>query len=145
MGEMYSMPDTMFVVSGDSESVRSRLAELIRDLRGDSSQREFARLLGISYTTIQDWEKQIRLPSSKNLQRIAQLKGCTQTELLSYLFTDEGEVKPQEEDSIESIINYVQGLSSEQIQRLQKYLELNIGSSNGEALSTENFLIQETS
>ncbi|NJR60607.1 MAG: helix-turn-helix transcriptional regulator [Cyanobacteria bacterium CRU_2_1] len=57
----------ILVTSGDDQLAKERLAQLIRDLRGQATQREFAKRLGTSYTAVQDWEKQIRLPSEKIL------------------------------------------------------------------------------
>jgi DNA-binding transcriptional regulator YiaG len=35
---------------------KEKLAELIRELRGDQSQRAFAKTLGVSFASIQSWE-----------------------------------------------------------------------------------------
>lgn len=114
----------MSVVSENLKSPTTRLSLLIKELRGKTSQREFAKLLGISYTTIQDWEKQIRLPNSKNLQRLSKLKGWTQAELLHHLFSSGVQVEHQNVDPIEHMVSNLQNLSPEQMQILSEYLEL---------------------
>lgn len=62
-----------------------RLANLVKELRGDKSQRNFAKLLGVSYYAVQSWEKQAALPDEKNLQKLADLKGWTLLQLQVYL------------------------------------------------------------
>lgn len=111
------------MISEENASAKERLAQLIKELRGNTTQREFARLIGTSYTAIQDWEKQIRLPSLKNLKRLAQLKGWTQAELFHYIFPSGIYAEPDEEhDSVRRIITHLQDLSPTQIQTVSEYL-----------------------
>jgi transcriptional regulator with XRE-family HTH domain len=116
----------MLVASGDSKSAKKRLAQLVKELRGKATQREFARLLGTSYTAIQDWEKQIRLPNAKNLRRIAHLKGWTQEDLIHYIFHPDMKIEQGNVDSVERIITHLQTLSPAQVQTLSEYLEMTI-------------------
>ncbi|NJP21483.1 MAG: helix-turn-helix transcriptional regulator, partial [Hydrococcus sp. CRU_1_1] len=81
----------IFIIATEDTLVKQHLAELLRELRGSETQRQFAKRLGTSYTSIQDWEKQIRLPSEKNLQRIAQLKDWTYEELILFLFGNDAQ------------------------------------------------------
>jgi transcriptional regulator with XRE-family HTH domain len=113
---------TILVASGNDNLAKERLAQLIKELRGDTTQREFAKLLGTSYTAIQDWEKQIRLPKEKNLKRIAQLKGWTEEELLHYLFLPDAQPQIAPTDPLELLITQVQTLSLPQMQQLSAYL-----------------------
>jgi transcriptional regulator with XRE-family HTH domain len=70
---------------------RKKLADVIKTARGDSmSQRAFAKLLGVSYTTVQLWEKGESIPDIANLANIADRAGYTIEELLNYIG-----VKPQ--------------------------------------------------
>lgn len=71
-----------------------RLANLVKELRGDKSQRNFAKLLGVSYYAVQSWEKQAALPDEKNLQKLADLKGWTLLQLQIYLQGSELQKKP---------------------------------------------------
>jgi transcriptional regulator with XRE-family HTH domain len=112
----------ILVTSGDNRLAKERLAQLVKDLRGRVTQREFAKRLGTSYTAVQDWEKQIRLPSDKNLKRIAELKGWTQEELIRYIFCPDTYSTIDFADPIERIIAQVRELSQEQVQRLMDYL-----------------------
>ncbi|NMG23054.1 helix-turn-helix transcriptional regulator [Brasilonema bromeliae] len=76
------------------ETSRQRLAELLKELRGERSQRSFAKLLGVSNQAVQYWEKERTWPDDNNLERIAELKGWTLLQLQVYL---EGE---QERSSV---------------------------------------------
>lgn len=64
---------------------KQRLANLVRELRGEKSQRNFAKLLGVSYYAVQSWEKQAVWPDNDNLQKIANSKGWTLLQLQVYL------------------------------------------------------------
>ena len=112
------------MASENRKSPTSRLAQLIKELRGNASQREFSKLLGTSYTAIQDWEKEIRLPSSRNLQRLSQLKGWTEAELMNHLFSPDVQAEHQNVDPVEHIVSSLQRLSPEQKETLTKYFEL---------------------
>lgn len=111
---------TILVTSGNEALAKERLAWLIKELRGQRTQREFAKILGTSYTAVQDWEKQIRLPKDVNLKRIAQLKGWTEEELVRYLFLPDVGVASL--DPLQLVIADIQNLSLEQKRRLSDYL-----------------------
>ena len=64
---------------------KQRLANLVRELRGEKSQRNFAKMLGVSYYAVQSWEKQAVWPDNDNLQKLAALKGWTLLQLQVYL------------------------------------------------------------
>ncbi|MEB3359653.1 MAG: helix-turn-helix transcriptional regulator [Synechococcales bacterium] len=112
----------IFVTSGNEQRARARLAQLLKELRGRKTQREFAKLLGTSYTALQDWEKQVRLPREENLKRIAQLKGWPEEELLHYLFHASANSESLPEDPLEAIMVQVQTLSLLQLEKLKDYL-----------------------
>ncbi|MBW4661208.1 MAG: helix-turn-helix domain-containing protein [Drouetiella hepatica Uher 2000/2452] len=113
---------TILVASGNDELAKEKLAQLIKELRGHTTQREFAKLLGTSYTSVQDWEKQIRLPKEDNLKRIAQLKGWTQEELLRHLFFLDDQAEVISTNPMEVLIPQIQTLSLPQMQQLSDYL-----------------------
>lgn len=117
---------TILVTSENDELARKRLAQLIRELRGQTTQREFAKQLGTSYTAVQDWEKQIRLPKEINLKRIAQLKGWTQEELLHYLFLSDAPSQIASVDPFEIVVTHIQALSLSQKQQLSDYLNIQL-------------------
>lgn len=64
---------------------KQRLANLVRELRGERSQRSFAKLLGVSNQAIQYWEKERTWPDEDNLQKLAALKGWKLKQLQAYL------------------------------------------------------------
>ena len=49
------------------------------------SQRAFGKLLGVSTTAVQLWEKGVNVPDTENLAKIAARLGYKLDELLSYL------------------------------------------------------------
>ncbi len=111
----------------DDKLARKHLAKLLKELRGNSTQRQFAKQLGTSYTALQDWEKQICLPNDKNLKRIAQLKGWTQEELVLYISRPDAQLGSVGDDSLEKIAAHVQNLSLAQIRKLSDYLKAQLG------------------
>lgn len=116
----------MLTAPGNDRLAKERLAKLIKELRGHATQREFAKMLGTSYTAIQDWEKQVRLPKDINLGRIAKLKGWTQDELFRYLFVLDAQSEIFPADSLEIIFTHIQSLSLSQMQELSHYLKVQL-------------------
>ena len=116
----------VFFVGAEDTLAKQRLADLLKDLRGYETQRQFAKRLGTSYTSIQDWEKQIRLPSEKNLKRIAQLKGWTYEKLVLFLFNSDVQSTTVTTDPLELIMACVQKLTLPQKQKLRDYLTAQI-------------------
>jgi transcriptional regulator with XRE-family HTH domain len=112
----------VLVSQGNDELAKERLARLIKELRGQRTQREFAKLLGTSYTAVQDWEKQIRLPKEENLRRIAQLKGWTHEELLCHLFLPNPRSETALASPLKILIAQIQSLSLMEMQELRDYL-----------------------
>ncbi len=58
---------------------------LLQELRGDLSQRQFAKELGITHSTIQSWEAKLSWPGTLNLVKLASLKGWSFDQLQAYL------------------------------------------------------------
>ena len=71
-----------------------RLASLIKKLRGDKSQRQFARVLGVSYAAVRSWEESESMPGLSSLEKIAAYSNQSLKDLLDYI-KDEGEDKSQ--------------------------------------------------
>lgn len=78
---------------------REKLIEVIKLARGSMSQRAFGKLLGVSATAVQLWEKGVNVPDTENLAKIAARSGYKLEEILSYL-----EGKPVSEASELSLI-----------------------------------------
>ncbi|MUG99675.1 helix-turn-helix domain-containing protein [Scytonema sp. UIC 10036] len=64
---------------------REKLVEIIKLARGSMSQRAFGKLLGVSATAVQMWEKGVKIPDTENLAQIATRAGYTLEELLCCL------------------------------------------------------------
>ena len=64
---------------------RNKLVEVVKIARGSMSQRGFGKLLGVSATAVQFWEKGESIPDIENLAQIAARAGYTMEELLNYL------------------------------------------------------------
>lgn len=81
------------------QSSRLRLAKVVREARGQLSQREFAEQLGVSQTSIQRWEKgdikgQLSLAS---LEKLAEQVGMHPEALVAYLYGRELRKRSPEE------------------------------------------------
>lgn len=50
------------------------------------SQREFAEILKVSQSTVQQWEAGRNVPSLENLEKIARLKGMLVEDFVAYLY-----------------------------------------------------------
>ena len=74
---------------------RQKLIEIIKLARGSISQRAFGKLLGVSATAVQMWEKGIKVPDTENLAQIASRAGYTLEELVCCL---EGKPIPETTD-----------------------------------------------
>jgi len=63
------------------DSRTKRLAALVLELRGDLSQRQFAKKFGVSFSAIHSWESGTSWSETQNLTRLVQLKGWSFDEL----------------------------------------------------------------
>lgn len=72
------------------EGVLSRLAVAVQEARGDRSQREFALMLKVSQSTVQQWENGKNVPSLENLEKIALMKGMLVENFVAYLYNRTG-------------------------------------------------------
>ena len=64
---------------------RKKLSQIARAARGSMSQRAFAKFLGVSYTTVQAWERGDSIPDIQNLAKIADRADYSIEELFSDL------------------------------------------------------------
>jgi transcriptional regulator with XRE-family HTH domain len=67
------------------ESRFDRLGLLLQELRGDLSQRQFAKEMGVTHSTVQSWEAKLSWPGTQNLKKLADLRGWSLDQLQSYL------------------------------------------------------------
>jgi DNA-binding XRE family transcriptional regulator len=68
------------------EGFLGRLAIAVQEARGKMSQREFAEVLGVSQSTVQQWENGKNVPSLENLEKIARIKGMLVEDFVAYLY-----------------------------------------------------------
>lgn len=88
----------VYVPSRMKQESKKRLSELIKQIRGTSTQKEFAKRLGVTTGAIQAWENAEVTPGGSNLMRIAKESGTTLEELIAYL---EGETTALNSTEIE--------------------------------------------
>jgi len=81
--------------SVDAEVLR-RYADIVKELRGELSQKEFAKLLGVSQSTIHNWENAKNAPDLDGIEKIARIRGQLPQELLTELYGERAEFSIQE-------------------------------------------------
>lgn len=97
-----------------------RLIEIVQRAKGDRSQAEFAREIGVSPATVQKWLAGNGYPSSENMEKIARVAGLSLDALHAYL---KGEARQQNaERSPEEIFLMSKNLSKEQRKHLLKLM-----------------------
>ncbi|MEX0272572.1 helix-turn-helix domain-containing protein [Leptolyngbyaceae cyanobacterium UHCC 1019] len=74
------------LVSSVDEGFLAKLAVAVQESRGKLSQREFAEVLGVSQSTVQQWENGKNVPSLENLEKIARIKGMLVEAFVAYLY-----------------------------------------------------------
>lgn len=67
------------------EQEREKLADIIKELRGDRSLRALARELKVSAVAVNSWENCDSVPSVESLDKIAKARGWSLYQLLSYI------------------------------------------------------------
>ena len=106
-----------FIMYGADSKALERLSELVVYLRGERSQRQYAKDLGISYGTIRGWENQECFPSTQYAQILAEASGQTLDELMYYLQSGE-EFSKYPTKKAEDLLPAVHELSYEEQVRL---------------------------
>lgn len=96
MGVVY----TVGFISVEQEALE-RFAEVVKETRGERSQREFGDLLGISQSTVFNWENAKNSPDIDGLEKIARIRGQLPEELLAAIYDRTTEASLQ--DRIDSM------------------------------------------
>ena len=78
------------------EVVLKRYAEAVKEARGKRSQREFSELLGVSQSTVHNWENAKNAPDLDGLEKIARIRGQLPEELLTEIYGRKREASLQE-------------------------------------------------
>lgn len=95
---------------------KEKLGDLIRKLRGEQSQRTFAKSLGVSFASVQAWENGDSMPSTENLAIVAQKSGYTLQGLIAYL-----EDRPiPKSNSIEEMVMQIKSLPLKQLALVER-------------------------
>jgi transcriptional regulator with XRE-family HTH domain len=93
---------------------REKLIEIIKLARGSMSQRGFGKLLGVSATAVQLWEKGVNVPDTEYLAKIAARAGYTMNELITCL-----DGKPiQETSDLSLILRQIQHMPLSQVAQI---------------------------
>lgn len=85
---------------------KKKVIEVVKMARGSMSQRAFAKLLGVSATAVQLWEKGDNIPDIGNLAKIAAKAGYTMEEVLNYI----GAKPLQEPSDLNDIIKQIKSM-----------------------------------
>ncbi|MEM7595950.1 MAG: helix-turn-helix domain-containing protein [Mastigocoleus sp.] len=91
-----------------------RLAKLIKQLRGDASQRRFSEQLGVSKSSVNFWESGLSFPDTENLEKLATYKGWTLAQLQDYL--TKGELPS--DDSLQQILTQLRSLPTDAVVKI---------------------------
>ena len=91
-----------------------RLAKLIKQLRGDASQRRFSEQLGVSKSSVNFWESGLSFPDTENLEKLAIYKGWTLAQLQDYL--TKGELPS--DDSLQQILTQLRSLPTDAVVKI---------------------------
>jgi Helix-turn-helix. len=97
---------------------RQKLSEIIKTARGSMSQRAFGKLLGVSATAVQLWERGDTVPETENLAKIAARAGYSLEEFLSIL--DGNSVSQAPEINDNDIVKKIQFLPQSQVALIGK-------------------------
>ncbi|TWH43821.1 helix-turn-helix domain-containing protein [Dulcicalothrix desertica] len=88
-----------------------RLAQLVKELRGTTSQRRFSTILGVSKSCVNFWESGLAFPDTENLEKLAVYKGWTLAQLQTYLV--QGELPSSE--PLQQILSTLRSLPTEAV------------------------------
>lgn len=113
------------IVSNNSES---KLSQLIKGLRGDLSQREFGKILGVSYTAIRSWEDGISFPGLNSLKKIAEYCNQPVNELIDTLNDEVNyDINPIVSERVsEKITPYIKKLPKKEQAKIAQFIIKNL-------------------
>lgn len=103
------------------EQVLKRYAVVVKEARGKRSQREFAELLGVSQSTIHNWEKAKNAPDLDGLEKIAKIRGQLPEELLMELYARK---------AVMSIEERIEAMSNQDLAWLMMLIARKLGEQN---------------
>lgn len=105
------------------EDKRIRLSEVVKKARGERTQRQFAKYLGVSFAAVRSWEEQESYPGLPNLEKIANASGMTTDDLLAYLRGEISHTSALPKAKVaEDLLPYVDKLSAPERKKLIRLL-----------------------
>lgn len=105
-----------------SEEGLSKLADIVRAVRGGSSVRQFAKKIGASYRTIERIEKlQVYTPENDTLEKICKVSGHSLDDLIAILKGEKKSVR-KEFAIAEDVYAVVDQLSDFEAARVGQYI-----------------------
>lgn len=90
---------------------KEKLALFIKKTRGNISQRQFAKKVGVSFYAVNQWEAGASSPSSENMQKLAQACGLTVDEIYKEVGEEIPEKMPEEYKQAEDVFFLARQLS----------------------------------
>lgn len=96
------------------KSALNRLASIVVEIRGEKSQKDFARELGVAQSTVSSWESGSNTPSLDNLEKLSQRLGKRPEELLAHLYGRS--LEPS------AIDQQIKGMSKKQLAQLLRHV-----------------------
>lgn len=101
---------------------RQRLAESVRRARGEQSQRQFAKSLGVSFPAVRSWEEGESIPGLENMEAIAAALGMP---LELFLAEVRGVDVAKSEPNAEAALRFISSLpKAELIKLMHRLIEL---------------------
>ena len=113
-----------------NEEGKKRLGDIVRELRGKLTQKEFATRLEIGQSTLSMWESGKVTPDLENLEKLAEVWGKTPEEFVAYLYGRQllnG-----------SVFDAVEAMSVNELAELQLMISKQMSSKIKQSLKQEN-------
>lgn len=104
------------------ENDRARLARFLRESRGRDSQRTIAKKMGLSPTTIQNWESGASFPTLESLEFIADFFDVPLSKVVAYFKNEASTAENRIFEKAEELLPSVKTLSSQEQKKLIKLM-----------------------
>ena len=105
-----------------NEEERKKLAAILKNLQANLTQRQFAKIFGISSFAMRSWIECEAVPTRENLEKIAEYMGITLDQLLGKLRDRETAASTPNYTKAEQLLPLVDQLPSAEMFKLTRYL-----------------------
>ena len=105
-----------------NEEERQNLAAILKNLQANLTQRQFAKILGISAFAMRSWIECEAVPTRENLEKIADYMGITLDQLLGKLRAQETVASTPNYTKAEQLLPLVDHLPQAEMLKLARYL-----------------------